>query len=346
NSPDKTASPKGWYFSQGTDKPLVTSGNNAVAVMPVDQAENKQEAAQPSFNPGARLPSAASNKEAGAINAHRVANNMHDLSYNYGFTEAAGNFQRENYGKGGKGEDEVLIVTRDSFMPNNAAMMVVPDGEKPSIRIGLFGDSGSSRDGGLDNDVVIRAYSQGIAARLVGGSAESECLQGTDQASGLSEGVGNFFALSMKIKKSDTRSSALKLADYVVPKGINQNPYSTDTSVNPTNYAMLNDEKVRKNPGQVGELWATILYELHWNLVDKLGFDENKYSANIAKGNTLTLKLVVDSLMLMPCHPTLIEARNALIQAMVVLTGEQHMCELWKAFSKRGLGPNARSNAD
>jgi extracellular elastinolytic metalloproteinase len=54
---------------------------------------------------------------------------MHDLSYHYGFTEAAGNFQLSNFGRGGKDKDPVLILNQFDHGFNNAAFQTPPDGK-------------------------------------------------------------------------------------------------------------------------------------------------------------------------------------------------------------------------
>ena len=48
-------------------------------------------------------PTIAENVNAAIVNAFYVVNTVHDISYLYGFTEAAFNFQNDNQGKGGKG---------------------------------------------------------------------------------------------------------------------------------------------------------------------------------------------------------------------------------------------------
>ena len=86
---------------------------------------------------------------------------------------------------------------------------------------------------------------------------------------------------------------------------------------------------------------ASMLYEMYWALVDKLGFQPDKHLADLAKGNMLALRLMVEVLKLQPCNPTFITARNAILQAEQQLTAGRHQCDLWCAFAKRGLGSNA-----
>lgn len=42
-----------------------------------------------------------------------------------------------------------------------------------------------------------------------------------------------------------------------------------------------------------------------------------------------------------PCNPTMIQARDAIIDADKALTGGVNACALWTAFAKRGLGSGA-----
>jgi extracellular elastinolytic metalloproteinase len=80
---------------------------------------------------------------------------------------------------------------------------------------------------------------------------------------------------------------------------------------------------------------------MYWNLVDKLGFNDDLYSADTTKGNTLALRIVMDALKLMPCEPDFISGRDFILQAEAKIPGGDHHCEIWAAFGKRGLGPDA-----
>ena len=53
------------------------------------------------------------NVDAARVNAFYVVNTVHDISYLYGFTEAAFNFQNNNFGKGGAGNDRVEVSVQD-----------------------------------------------------------------------------------------------------------------------------------------------------------------------------------------------------------------------------------------
>ncbi|KAJ1329950.1 hypothetical protein BSLG_010799 [Batrachochytrium salamandrivorans] len=57
---------------------------------------------------------------AAAVNLFYISNVMHDISYQYGFIERAGNFQTNNFGKGGRGNDAVVINVLNPSDVNNA----------------------------------------------------------------------------------------------------------------------------------------------------------------------------------------------------------------------------------
>jgi hypothetical protein len=47
--------------------------------------------------------------DAAQVNLFYWANFVHDLTYQFGFDEAAGNYQKNNYGRGGKGNDYIRL---------------------------------------------------------------------------------------------------------------------------------------------------------------------------------------------------------------------------------------------
>ncbi len=69
------------------------------------------------------------------------SNLMHDLSYQYGFNEASGNFQQANLKRGGKGGDYVIEDAQDAGGLNNANFATPVDGSKPRMQMYLFDPS-------------------------------------------------------------------------------------------------------------------------------------------------------------------------------------------------------------
>ena len=65
-------------------------------------------------------------------------NIMHDVMYQYGFTEAAGNFQDDNLGRGGIGNDYVNAEAQDGGGSSNANFFTPPEGNSPRMQMYLF----------------------------------------------------------------------------------------------------------------------------------------------------------------------------------------------------------------
>jgi extracellular elastinolytic metalloproteinase len=96
NPEDSTSSPYGWLSTTGSTQSTTTSGNNAYAYVgstPASQSASGQFVY--TYTVGG-TPTATANKNAAIVNAFYVVNKIHDITYRYGFTEAAYNFQTTN----------------------------------------------------------------------------------------------------------------------------------------------------------------------------------------------------------------------------------------------------------
>ncbi|KAL2915544.1 decapping endonuclease targeting mRNA [Polyrhizophydium stewartii] len=339
NPENKLASPKGW-----TDASSQTKGNNAdaarrtaseVAVQYVKAAGGVFDSAWTA----AAQPSTLNNQKAAVVNLFYIANTVHDIAYQYGFTEKAGNFQLDNLGKGGKGNDAVVVSVQDPNGTDNADFATPADGQAPLMRMFVFTQTNPNRDGGLENVIPIHEYTHGISNRLTGGAATGQCLE-TTEAGGMGEGWSDFVGLVLTAKPTDTAIQPVVVGDYVInnPGGIRSFPYSTSLATNPLKYSSL---KTRNEVHDIGEVWVELLWEMYWNLVTKYGFSTDLCNAKSTAGNVVALQLVIGGLMNQPCNPTMIQARNAILTADQTFYGGKYKCDIWKAFAKRGLGNSA-----
>lgn len=272
------------------------------------------------------------------------ANKYHDLLYVLGFDEAAGNFQTENGNLGGRESDTVILNAQDGSGTNNANFATPPDGSPARMRMYLWNRSTPQRDCSFDAGVVIHEYTHGLSTRLTGGPANSGCLP-SGESGGMGEGWGDFFATAVRLQPDDTRATTYAMGDWVYnnPAGIRAYPYSTSLTTNPHTYKDLSGLSAVH---AIGTVWATMLYEVLWNLIDTHGkndgelpdFDENGVPTD---GKFLTLKLVQDAMSLQPCRPDFIAARDAILDADQALTDGVNACDIWRGFAKRGLGPAA-----
>ena len=78
------------------------------------------------------------NMDASITNLFYINNMMHDIWYRYGFDEASGNFQENNYGNGGFGSDSVNADGQDGSGFNNASFGTPPDGQNPQMTMFLW----------------------------------------------------------------------------------------------------------------------------------------------------------------------------------------------------------------
>lgn len=78
---------------------------------------------------------------AGVTSLFYAINWLHDFWYTAGFTEQAGNAQRDNYGRGGVAGDPILAEAQDDAiagMRNNANMATPTDGLSPRMQVYLW----------------------------------------------------------------------------------------------------------------------------------------------------------------------------------------------------------------
>ncbi len=141
---DPIASPFGWHDTDGVEghEFTDTQGNNVDAHDDLDA--NNTGGLRPDGGPNLDFlfpwdaglgPAEGTNLEAAIVNLFYVNNVMHDLVYHYGFDEAAGNFQTNNYGNGGAGGDQVEADAQDGSGTDNANFQTPPDGIAPRMQM-------------------------------------------------------------------------------------------------------------------------------------------------------------------------------------------------------------------
>ncbi|KNE72655.1 hypothetical protein AMAG_16416 [Allomyces macrogynus ATCC 38327] len=277
-----------------------------------------------------------------AVQLFYLMNIAHDLTYQYGFNEISGNFQTNNYGKGGLDGDAITARAQDSMGVNAPYFMTPPDGSKPTATMQLFTLTTPNRDSDFDLVIPHHEFFHGVSSRLTGGPANPNCLS-EFEAAGMGEGWSDMFALAVNVldKQSITRDTAMPFAPYVagIQVGLRTYPYTSDMAVNPSTYSFLALDAYQE-VHKAGEVWASMLWEVYWNLVDKYGCGPIE-QADLAHGNALWLQLIMDGLKIQECNPNAVTARNAILTADLVLTGGANYCLIWNGFAKRGLGAAA-----
>jgi Zn-dependent metalloprotease len=243
-------------------------------------------------------------------------NIMHDFSYNLGFTETSGNFQTNNFGRGGTGNDSVRAEAQDGSGTNNANFATPPDGQRPRMQQYLFTSPNPDRDSSVDGDVVFHEYGHGISNRLIGNG--STALSGT-QSGAMGEGWSDYWAFTINgdgaIGEYVVNSSiGIRRAVYTVPAAAVHDSYA---DVCAGGCEVHND----------GEVWAATLWDLRTQL-----------------GAAITDRLVLNGMKFTPTRPSFLNARDGILQADQNLNGGANRCAIWTVFARHGMGVSAVGN--
>ena len=84
--------------------------------------------------------------DASLTNLFYWVNLNHDIFYHYGFDEESGNFQANNYGRGGDGNDQVYADAQDGSGQNNAQFLTREDGISPRMEMFIWGNANAILD--------------------------------------------------------------------------------------------------------------------------------------------------------------------------------------------------------
>ena len=314
---DLFASPDGWIPVGGTE----TLGNNVDAHTDVN-FDNAPDLPRPSagdrdFDFPLDLGMAPSTyREAAVTQLFYTSNWFHDVMHGYGFDESSANFQEDNFGRGGVGNDSVDAQAQDGGGTNNANFNADPDdGGLGRMQMFIFPGPSPDRDGSFDAQVVVHELAHGLSIRLHGGLF-------TQEAAGMGEGWSDFYAFALLLDPAIDPNANLGTGGWLTFDldpgydvnyyfGIRRYPYSTDFGINPLTFAdidpstynvaapapprspvsFLNPETA-SNANEVhnaGEIWCNTLMQCRANLMAKHG---------AVAGNELIIQLVTDGMKL------------------------------------------------
>lgn len=359
----------GWM----TDGTNLTDGNNVQAGLDRDGVNGVDAAvigASRVFNftydPQTQEALTTAYQQGDVTNLFYWTNRYHDSLYLLGFTEAARNFQNDNFGRGGVGNDRISAEAQDSSGTNNANFATPADGGRGRMQMYLWPNPAPDRSGGLDRDIVIHELTHGLSNRL---HANGSGLN-TTMAGGMGEGWSDFYARALYATASESTAGIYTVggwATYLATGGYTDNyyygirrfPYAVRTTVgsnglphNPLTFADVDPAQINITDGayprgpfgsssayavhNVGEIWAMSLFEVRARFINRLGF---------AIGNQRMLQFVTDGMKLDPANPTMIQARDAILAAATAGGGTAaDIADIWAGFAARGMGTLATVN--
>ncbi len=299
-----------------------------------------------------------------------IMNLYHDELYRLGFTEAAHNFQTDNFGRGGVGNDRISAEGQDNASTNNANFATPPDGGRGKMQMFVFTGPNPDRDGTVDAEIIIHEASHGTSNRLVGNG--DGLVDNMSRAMG--EGWSDFYAHSLLSEQGDPIGGTYPISGYLLLNGygavgtanyyygIRRFPKAimsatggpSNRPFNPLTFADIDQSKINTTDGafpamfgahisttadQVhaqGEVWSSALWEVRAKLVQRLGW---------SVGNRRALQLVTDGMKLSPLNPTLLQARDAIVAAALgsatTQAQLQDAADVWAGFAIRGMGVGA-----
>jgi subtilisin-like proprotein convertase family protein len=321
------------------------------------------------YDPASDAPGATGYRIGDVANMFYWSNVFHDRLYRLGFTEAAGNFQHDNFGRGGAANDRVLAQGQDNAGVNNANFLTQPDGAPGRLQMFVFTGPTPDRSSGLDAEVLLHELAHGLSSRLHANAAGLTF----PISAGMSEGWSDFYARALLSTPDEDPHGIYAPAAWLSHQvqsgfadnyyyGIRRLPYAARHRVgpngrphNPLTFADLTaapdviDGAYPPSPvglpdgllpHRIGEVWASALFEVRARFIERLGF---------AEGNQRILQYVTDAMKLEAANPTFLAGRDALLAAVYMSGGstpDADAADIWAGFAARGMGSLASEAAD
>ncbi|WP_404379965.1 M36 family metallopeptidase [Knoellia locipacati] len=372
------ASPRAWDVDPVTGlSTTTTNGNNAYsgerwrgfgAVNPVPLTADRSyvypwtnQWSEEKCNPATYTSAARNDIDAATANLFAMHNRTHDWAYNLGFTETAWNFQRDNAGKGGLGNDPVLGYSQSgaqSGSRNNANFGTPPEGTSGYSNMYLWQPLAGSFyapcvDGDYDMSVIGHEYGHGISNRMAGGPNSG--LSGL-QAGAMGESWSDLIATEYLQEWGyvPVSATATPMGAYVTgneSRGIRNYNFSKS----PLNYSNVGYDLTGPQVHADGEIWSATNSDLRSAFMDRYGVGDAAVQRSCATGETPVtacpgnrrwMQLVFDAWLLMPSGSvSMVNARDAMLAADLLRFGGANQDLLWNGFAGRGLGQGASSTS-
>ncbi|MBL8182362.1 MAG: M36 family metallopeptidase [Blastocatellia bacterium] len=294
-----------------------------------------------------------------------ITNWFHDETYRLGFTEQAGNFQNDNFGRGGIANDRISAEAQDCTGSNGGNFATLTDGNPGRMQMFIWTGPTPDFDGALDADVAIHELTHGLSNRLHGNASGLSI----NMSRGMGEGWSDFYAKALLSDPNEPLEGIFTIGGYLTNQafnGYNTNYYYgirrfplavrsyrfEDRPHNPLTFADVDQTQLNVNDGafgrgpfgsttadqvhNLGEIWSSMLWEVRARLIARLGWQV---------GNRKALQLVTDGMKLSPLGPNFLNSRDAILAAAqassVAPEAAADVADVWAGFAVRGLGLSA-----
>ncbi len=324
------------------------------------------------------VPTTDAARRGAVIQQFYIMNWYHDELYRLGFTEAARNFQQNNFGRnpGGanadarNGNDRISAEAQDVAGINNANFGTGADGVRGKMQMFVFTGPIPDRDGATDAEIMIHEVTHGTSNRLHGNAGGLS----SNMSRAMGEGWSDFYAHSLLSEPGDPILGTYSLSGYVLLEGfgavgtrnyyygIRRFPKAVMTATggpnnrpfNPLTFADLDQTQLNTTngafPAMSGAHISTNGDQVHaageiwssalWEVRARM-VTRLGWSA----GNRKVLQLVTDGMKISPLNPTFLQARDAIIAAAIgsatTSTQLSDAADIWAGFAIRGMGVGA-----
>ena len=169
--------------------------------------------------------------------------------------------------------------------------------------------------------MIAHECGHGVSNRLTGGPTHVACL---DNAEHMGEGWSDFMALF--VTAAPARHGLPRAASATTWARTDRLWHPADAVLDqprgrPGDYATLGTGDPDR-PHGIGYAWASMVWEVYWNLVDEHGFNPNSTPRWATGGNNLAMQLVIDGMKLQPCSPGFVDGRDAILADQLLTNGE------------------------
>lgn len=367
NEPPNTFNNLGWMTDNTNGVNGLTDGNNVEAGM--DRVgPDGVDAPVPgvgrvfdfTYDPEVQDPLTTAYQNGESTQMFYWTNVYHDRLYLLGFTEAARNFQHDNFGRGGLGGDRVRAEGQDISGTNNANFSTPADGGRGRMQMYRFDGPTPDRSSGLDQDILLHELTHGTSNRLHNNALGLV----SNMSRGLGEGWSDFYARSLLSTAGEDVNGVFAMGGWATHSivagftdnyyyGIRRFPRAVRTTVgtngkphDPLTFADIDQTQINLTDGafprgpigsgtadqvhNMGEVWSGALFEVRARFITRLGF---------AIGNERILQFVTDGMKLDPANPTFLQARDAILAAANAGGGTAaDVADIWAGFAARGMG--------
>ena len=309
-------SPIGW-LDAGNHTAIHITGNNVAAYLDRDTSNSADATYEDGSTPATISdgnflapidlnsdPTVSTNQAVAVQTLFYMNNVIHDKLYLHGFVEATRNFQNDNFGNGGNGNDAVNAEAQDGSGLNNANFSTPSDGSPGRMQMYIWDITNPRRDGDVDTDIIWHEYGHGLTWRMIG--SMSGPMSGAI-------GEGNSDVLAIYANLDDV------VGEYSTndPFGIRSEAY--------TGYSRTYGDFTGSSVHFDGEIYAATMWHL-WEL----------YQQNAISLDTLWSDMI-GGMNFTPAGPAMEDMRDGILAQ----ADSSRDCIIWEAFAAFGIGEGA-----